>query len=113
MALYQQCALRLEMSAGFQKNTNHGDNTSMSSLATVYRGEDLGKQIYTMHSTVVYTPVHGHQQVGCDKASGDKSLNSSTFKCGLRMHVAGWGPTVTLLLLKCISIYISVKIVPF
>lgn len=30
-------------------------------LAPVYRGEAFGKQIYTMHSTIVYTPVHRHQ----------------------------------------------------
>lgn len=39
----------------------------MSSMASVYSREDFGKQIYTMHSTVVDTPVYRHQHVGCDK----------------------------------------------
>lgn len=67
MALYQQCALHLEMLAGFQENTNHRDNTSMSSMASVYSRGDFGKQIYTMHSTTVDTPGYTHQHVGCDK----------------------------------------------
>lgn len=39
----------------------------MSSMAPVYRGEDFDKQIYTIHITAVYTPVHRHQQMGCEK----------------------------------------------
>lgn len=41
--------------AGFQQKTDHRDNTSMSSMAPVYGGGGGGKQIHTMHSTVVYT----------------------------------------------------------
>lgn len=33
----------------------------MSRMAPVYRGEVFGKQIYTMHSTVVHTGAHRHQ----------------------------------------------------
>lgn len=39
----------------------------MSSMAPVSRGEDFDKQIYTIHITAVYTPVHRHQQMGCEK----------------------------------------------
>lgn len=41
------------------KNTNHGDDAA--SVAVVYRGQRWGKQIYTMHSTIVYTHTHTHQ----------------------------------------------------
>lgn len=52
----------------FNKNTNHKDNTAMSSMAPVYRGEVFGKQIYTMHSTIVYThPYTDINQQVCDK----------------------------------------------
>lgn len=63
----------------------------MSSMAPVYRGEVFGKQIYTMHSTVVYTHLYMDIKLTSDMSQrvvGDK--NSSTLKCGLRMHVAGW-----------------------
>lgn len=60
------CALHLEMLAGFQQNTNHRENTSMSSMAPVYRGEDFGKQIYTMHSINTRTQT-SNQQVACDR----------------------------------------------
>lgn len=67
----------------------------MSSMAPVYRGEVFGKQIYTMHSTVEYTHLYTDikSTSGVTRSIGDKGLNSSTLKCGPRMHNAGWGNT--------------------
>lgn len=44
----------------------------------------FGKQIYTMHSTVVYTPVHRHQLNKWRVTESIWTLNSSTLKYGVR-----------------------------
>lgn len=69
----------------------------MSSMAPVYRGEDFDKQIYTVHITAVYTPVHRHQQMGCEKDLWKVQRTAFKF-ANLMMRVAGLGTTVALLL---------------
>lgn len=55
---------------------------------------DLHHAQYRIHTR---TQTSNQQVVFNKEHFGDKVLNSSTLKCGLRMHVAGWGTIVILL----------------
>lgn len=63
-SLLAACTASGDVGWFFGKTQITRDNNFMSSMAPVYRGEDLDKQIYTMHITAVCPSVHRHQQVG-------------------------------------------------